>query len=118
MWVFTSNSYISAVQHRDHPSRVMVRARFRGDLEAFFGPSGLKPEVVETPKADYRFRTTVHKDEFADALLEQAEEIDYPNFKDSVRNNNRHNVYMDVWRVMHAAQKAWPKLLGFGKKVA
>jgi hypothetical protein len=37
-------------------------------------------------------------------MIRALEKIDYPNFKSSVRDNDRHLAYMDVWSAMLRAQ--------------
>lgn len=108
MWIFTSTGFLSVVQ--DQAARgdaLMVRGRFKGDVERFLNPPGLKlPKVVErmTPHADYRFRASVHRGRFEQCLLEQVERIDYPNFKDSIKATFRKTAAMRVWSTMNAAQ--------------
>ncbi len=100
MWIFLNDSFVSAVQHRLDPSLLMVRARIRGDLDRLF-PGGI---VVETPRADYRFRVVVKRTDFAKVVAQEISRIDYANFKDSVKDRARHDAYMDVWSVMWREQ--------------
>jgi hypothetical protein len=102
VWVFLNNAFLSAVQHRDEPDNLMVRARRREDLERVFGA---KVAVVESKAADYRWRVTVPKRLFADRLAANVEAIDYDNFKSSVAEHDRHEAYMDVWTAMHRFQR-------------
>ncbi|MES2290275.1 MAG: hypothetical protein V4530_11120 [Pseudomonadota bacterium] len=106
MWVFTNTAFVSAVADRDDPSRLMLRARLKGDLEAFLARVVAVPDIVETPDADYRFRTVVRREEFLVALDHAARAIDYDNFKSSIAPDQRarHDAYLDVWSVMHEAQ--------------
>jgi hypothetical protein len=104
MWVFLNNAFMSIVQHRAQPRKVMIRARFRGDLETVF--PDLADQVQETPTADYRFRLTVSKARLQKALSYQVARIDYDNFKGSVAEQWRHDAYMGVWGVMWREQKA------------
>jgi hypothetical protein len=57
-------------------------------------------EVKRTPSADYLFRTTVRRDMVAQAVAEHIAGIDYPNFKNSVRDDLRHSAYSGVWSVL------------------
>lgn len=102
MWIFLNNAFISAVQHREKPGSVMVRARVAGDLERVFPRHAKK--VERTPGADYLYRLVVHKDTLARALAKAATRIDYANFKDSVEERDRHDAYMGVWSAMHRLQ--------------
>lgn len=101
MWIFLNNAMISVVRQDGDPRMLVARARFRGDLEKVFQ----RVKVHETPDRDYRFRCFVTPDAFAAVMYREAMEIDYHNFKDSVRDRDRHDVYLDVWRVMFRAQQ-------------
>lgn len=100
MWVFLSNSFLSIVEHLEEPSLLHVRARFRGDIEQVFP----NVDVIETPQADYRFRTSLPRERVAEALARYAKAIDYTNFKDSVTETPRKDAYIKVWESMWAAQ--------------
>ena len=100
MWIFLSDAFISVVEHRDDASRLMVRARLKGDIERAL--PGVEAE--ETPDADYRYRAVVPRTQFAARVAALAEEIDYPNFKSSVPDKARHDAYMKVWEVMYREQ--------------
>jgi hypothetical protein len=108
MWLFTTIGFLSVVRDADDPEQLIVRARTRGDLEAFCAATGA-PAPVETPGRDYRWRTRVSPATFATHLARQAEQIDYPNFKDAVASRQGHDRahrYHDVWRVMYDLQCA------------
>lgn len=101
MWIWTNQSFVSIVEHRDDQAKLIVRGRFRGDVDRFL----LAPIEVETPDADYRFRATAYRADVEAAILRAAKAIDYPNFKDSIRVTWRAKVAAAVWRVMFAAQQ-------------
>lgn len=96
MWIFLSDSFLSVVQHKGDPSKLLVRGRLKGDIERAL------PGVVaeETPIADYRYRATVPREQFAARLAALAEGIDYTNFKNSVEDPARKDPYMSVWGIM------------------
>lgn len=101
MWVLTTRGFFSAVGHRDHPDVLIVRARAREDVEALCADLGTEP--VESPDADYPYRTVVGKQTFADWLRDQTVAIDYPNFKDAVADRQgleRASVYSQVWAAL------------------
>lgn len=103
MWIFTNRGFVSIVAPIGTPEDVLVvRGRFAGDLEALF--PGF--QAHETPDRDYRFRILVPRDQVATWLAEQARQLAYTNFKDSVRENWRHDCYLDVWTVMNRWQHA------------
>lgn len=103
MWVFLNDAFVSIVQHKEHRDKLIVRARFAGDLELVF--PDLAGRVKKTPNADYRFRVIVDRSRVMNALMEEVGRIDYPNFKDSVDDWKRAQVYMSVWSTMFNAQQ-------------
>lgn len=116
MWIFCKLGFFSAVQHREKPDVLLVRARIKGDLERLiraiprddllhFG----QPKVEITPDADYRYRAEIYKAVFSELLRDTAESIDYDNFKNAAHDGTvRDEAYMDVWRAMWSAQN-FPK---------
>ena len=60
--------------------------------------------VFEDAEADYRFRAVVPRRMVADAMRTAILGIDYPNFKDSVQEHDRHAAYSRVWGDMTALQ--------------
>jgi len=102
MWVFTVDGFFSAVEHRDMPDRVMVRARTKYDIMRL-GRALKLNKVQRTPKADYQYRLTCPKLVWAEYLMERAVEIDYPNFKAAMEKRTsyaRMEQLHDVWAVM------------------
>lgn len=100
MWVFLSDAFLSIVAHRTRAGYVLVRARKAGDIESVFPQA----TVRRTPAADYRYRAELPAAEVAQALAERAGDIDYPNFKNSVRDPRRHAAYAAVWLAMRQIQ--------------
>ncbi|MGV7223974.1 MAG: hypothetical protein ACQ9MH_20920 [Nitrospinales bacterium] len=100
MWICLNNAFISAVQHREKPDHLMVRARMREHLAAVFP----NVEIIETTKADYRWRVVAPKNAFKKAVNHSIDSIDYDNFKNSVEDHNLHDCYSKVWGVMHRLQ--------------
>lgn len=101
MWIFRNDAFVSAVQHESDPACIMLRARVAGDLSRFLGHA---VEEIETPRADYRFRTIVRKEDFAAVLAASVQGINYFNFKDSVRAKDRSMRYLEVWHAMYDFQ--------------
>jgi hypothetical protein len=100
VWIFARKGFLSIVQHQDHPELLLVRARFRGDIEAIFPGVGAE----ETEVADYHYRVNVPKVRCADVIAKQVLDIDYENFKASLVDQERHDTYLSVWGVMVRAQ--------------
>lgn len=107
MWLFTSRSFISIVQHRDNPDMLIVRGRVAGDVARFLGfvPEA---EMIDLT-ADYRYRITVARHIVADRLLKATQEITYPNFKDSIKATWRKSAAMAIWSVMARVQREQSK---------
>lgn len=103
MWVFLNDSCLSIVEHSGKPGHLLVRSRIQGDLERAF-PSA---EVYEDTTADYRFRADIPREEVKEAMSSAIDRIDYANFKGSVKDSERHNAYMKIWRVLADAFGAY-----------
>ncbi len=104
MWTFNKDGFFSAVEHRDNPDQLMVRARCREDIERL--ADKLDAEVVHTPNADYAYRITVLKSAFAEYMRDAVMDLDYLNFKDACAGYGaRSRAYMDVWSAMHRLQE-------------
>ncbi|WP_114944804.1 hypothetical protein [Microvirga calopogonii] len=101
MWICYNDAFVSAVQHRDDPSRLCVRARKKEHLQRLFPAA----EIMEIPSRDYACRVLVSKQEFAELVTRRINEIDYPNFKDSVRDDGLHDLYADFWELHWAYQQ-------------
>lgn len=100
MWIFLNDAFLSIVADRQS-DRLLVRARIAGDIERVF-PSAA---VSASPDADYAYRAFVARDTVADTLFWQAQSIAYPNFKNSVQENDRHDAYLQVWSAMNRYQQ-------------
>jgi hypothetical protein len=97
MWICLNDAYLSIVKPREEKGdNLLVRARIKGDIERVF------PDAVVTklPNRDYDFRATVPAAEVARALVDRVFNLDYPNFKGSVAEHERHEAYYGIWRVM------------------
>lgn len=96
MWVFLNTAFLSIVQDRDDPSRLLVRSRFAGDIErAFAALENL--DVFEMADSDYRYRAFVPRQAVADRMAQAAQEVDYDNFKNSIREPKRVHAAHDIW---------------------
>lgn len=114
MWVFTTGGFVSAVEHRDNPELLMVRARDRQSLDSMLDAielaghaEGVEHETGEVTMAapsDYPWRVVVPKSTFAVwAQHEILNGITYENFKDAAdeeRGDPYHKCLMGVWTAM------------------
>ena len=101
MWIAMSDAFISAVEDRNDPTRLVVRARNPEHLKRLFPTA----EVVITPNADYAARVFLPHDDFSRMLVERVDEIRYDNFKASVSDTRLHRMYEDMWSIHWAYQQ-------------
>lgn len=116
MWILTDTGFLSIVEHRYDPTKLLVRARVKGDLQAF----GAKYETLfadqltidEDPNADYRWRTVATREHVADLLRTKVMELDYDSHvKDvaiqrSTPNEARATAYYATWNAMYKMQRS------------
>ena len=104
MWIFTTTGFVSAVRKSDGPT-IIVRSRDKASLTPI--ANRFSTEVIKTPVADYPYRVEVTQDDFAEWVREQAELINYPNFKSEVaihRGQAFSKALSKVWSVMHEVE--------------
>src|SRR5262245_796133 len=102
MWICFNDAFVSAVADPKKPGTLKVRARKRDHLERLFPHA----EIHESTETDYRYRVFVRKRDFACLLVERAMDIDYGNFKDSVKDKGLHDLYAGFWHDHYAYQGA------------
>ena len=104
MWIMMNNSYLSIVSKDCGPTELLVRARRAGDIERVF-PNA---EVTRHTNSDYLYRAVLPRDAVKQALAAMIDQIDYPNFKDSVEDRSLHAAYVGVWCAMAGLQHPPP----------
>ena len=104
MWVCLNNSFLSIVSKECGPDQLLVRARMKGHIEAVFPDA----KVAESTNTDYRYRAVVSRLEVADALSAEVMSLEYPNFKNSVREDRLHSAYAQFWNVHARLQPTAP----------
>lgn len=103
MWIMTTDGFFSAVQHRDKPNTLLIRARSRVDLEQLADRVRIKhSKILSTDNADYPYRILLPRKQWAEYLLSATEDLTYPNFKSAVGKTNpeRAYIYHDVWSTL------------------
>ena len=100
MWIFLSDSFLSIVDKGGDGSTLLVRARLAGDIERAFPQA----EVIEGAGTDYRYRARIDREQVALRVADAVRGINYPNFKSTVRDPQRHDALMDVWQIMYRQQ--------------
>lgn len=101
MWIFFNNAFLSIVDKGGDGDTLLVRARHAGDIERIFPEA----KVQAGGGTDYRYRARIDRECVASAIADAVRGIDYGNFKDTVRETERHDAYMDVWGAMYAYQR-------------
>jgi hypothetical protein len=108
MWICANNAFLSIVNSDQDPTVLMVRARRKGDIEAVFGKAVKDLEVVTLPGRDYQFRAFIPRDMVGFVIGQALRNIDYGNFKNSVKDGYLHDAYAAVWGVMADLQEVRP----------
>lgn len=104
MWVFLNDAFLSIVDKAPDISKLVVRARVEGHIEAVFPDA----EVIRDASGDYLFRAFIDRQSVADAMYQAVNGIQYNNFKNSIRDNRYHDACSRVWGVMSGLQPVKP----------
>lgn len=97
MWLCLSDAFLSVVHKDCDADELLVRARREGDIETVFPDA----DVRKTVGNDYLYRAVIKRSVVAEAMTRLAmESIDYPNFKNTVRDNKLHSAFNRIWHVM------------------
>ena len=98
MWICFNDGFVSAVEDWNDKNRLRVRARKREHLEF------LNKHIQEDRGSDYKFRCFIDKESFAELVKQRILDIDYGNFKNSVKDDNLHDLYSDFWQLHYMYQ--------------
>ena len=93
MWICLNHGFISIVKDKDEPRNLLVRARKRGVLETMF-PSA---QILTNAGTDYQYRVSVLAPLAMTAVVKEMKNINYTNFKDSVRDKELAQDYAEFW---------------------
>lgn len=80
MWLCLNQGFLSAVQDSKNPGYLLVRARDKQHLDTYFPDH----EKFSYKNSDYAWRIRISQEDFAEFVKQQALNIDYSNFKDSI----------------------------------
>ena len=116
MWLFTDFGFFSVVKSNEEHDKVLVRGRTVEDLERLVLRHGSSlnstvSDILMTPKNDYCCRLIVPASLWSQAVFEISENIDYDNFKNSVKKklgHDRANQCASIWCTMRGLQ--YPRL--------
>lgn len=92
-WFCFNDGFVSVVQSDTDPDILMVRARRIEILETLFDEDRIK----QYDFSDYRFRVFCLREEWQDIVSERIENINYSNFKNSVKDEELHKMYQNFW---------------------
>ena len=114
MWIFMHDAMLSIVTTPKNDHLLTVRARAKGDIERVFE----RAKVTHTPERDYAYRAFIPRKIVAAVLSKRIHDIDTPNFKNAVKEDDRHDAYAGVWSCMMRFQteRARPKGQGLFRK--
>lgn len=84
MWIFTQDGFISAVDNKEVPGKLTVRARDKRSLALL--AEFTNQEVTQVDGRDYPYRVHATKEQFSDFLQAHVDDLNYPNFKDQVKS--------------------------------
>lgn len=102
MWIFTETGFVSAVQHRDNPDYLVVRARDRQSLQVLADTCEL--EINSSLGSDYPYRVFISKGDFTSWMNDNIDFLEYDNFKNRVattRGLEYAHALGSVWSTMH-----------------
>ena len=110
MWICDATGFFSIVKKDCGDDELLVRARVYDDLKRLADKLTIPATaIVETPRADYRYRMTAKASAVAQYLAASALAIDYDNFKASLPHKTamdikRARAYADVWGTLRQLQ--------------
>lgn len=104
MWLCLNSAFLSIVYKDCAEDELLIRARRDGDIEKIFPDA----KVIRSTDSDYLYRAVVPRSEVATAMATQINNIDYGNFKSSVRDDFLHRAYLGVWQAMAKLQSPPP----------
>ncbi len=106
MWLCFNDGFLSVVADKNDPAKLLVRARRKQDLANVVGPNA---EMTQTPSRDYRWRAFVSREDFKALVSKRIQDIEYTNFKNSVKDHDLHKLYFEFWQLHHTYQERGKK---------
>lgn len=97
MWVCLNDGFLSIVEDFNDSSKLIVRSRTRRALANAFGED---IDIKENQGTDYDFRVTLDRNIVSDVIKKHVDNIDYFNFKRSVKEKTLHDAYLEFWKIM------------------
>jgi len=97
MWIGLNDGWLSIVENYNDKNTLLVRARKLEHLLKAFPMC----EYWRDLDADYPFRAYIPRKVVAKVIAKRIEDINYPNFKNSVEEDKLHSAYNEVWQTMY-----------------
>jgi hypothetical protein len=120
MWVFTTAGFLSAVQDKDDPQMIRVRARTENHIEQFAAAIHADPEwIIDMEEVDgnfdYRWVCTIHKDAWVKFLTDESNNLPLGHVKEHVSagDPDLYEAMLDVWTRMYRLQTGMLAPRGF-----
>lgn len=101
MWICFNDGFISVVNDTRRIDELVVRSRRKNILEKLF-PNN---EIVTLNISDYKYRTYCSRKEMVAIISDRIMNIDYNNFKNSVDDDELHNLYSNMWTQHYRYQR-------------
>lgn len=95
MWICMNDAFVSVVRDKNDNTRLVVRARDPDHIRNLFKDHDVKVEI--TPQADYIARVFIDDEAFAKIISSKIVDIDYLNFKNSVKDPGLYDMYTTWW---------------------
>lgn len=107
MWIYTTQGFLSVVQHNAMPDHFQIKARVPDPLQELWPNHEI--EIIDW--ADYRYRITIEKSDALPVLLGLMEMVDYTSFKNACGGNRiYHTVLAEIWCIMYSYQNKMESL--------
>ena len=100
MWIFTTEGFLSIVQHKSKMGYFQVRSRTIEPLKIYW--PNLQVEVIDW--ADYRYRITMRKEDAMPVLIDLILSIEYTNFKNACDDYQYRVLLGNIWRLLFEYQ--------------
>ena len=100
MWIFNRRYFCSIKRHDNESPTLTVRFRVKHHAENFVSDLGLiKCPIEKSSDTDYMYRVHVNETDVAGVVARSIEDIDYPNFKDSIpySDDNYYHALSKIW---------------------
>ena len=96
MWLYVSGGFVSVVAHRTEHEHLLVRARHPEHIGALLPDAA----IIHLQSADYPYRAVARRGDVHRALTNYLLNLDYDNFKASIKDQEYHDICIGIWHTM------------------